>query len=225
MQLPLMPDRAMQVTVSSASEGGDLGQPLHSASFKRPPAQIQFSHRGCSAGIDHQLQTPLKLSVDVGSRTLYVATFQPEVCAGEQPTGQEQPLELTFQERYGSIRCHTWFGDNMLLVGFASGWWTQLALPNKSCVRRAVSAPAQNYGHAGQVLIVSTEVRQVGVELHSQCYCPAGGVQALALCPAQPRAAVASSAAIRVLALPEAAQADPSCSWHTSPRWPRLLTV
>ena len=44
---------------------------------------------------------------------------------GHVPTEEEQeeqrPVELTFQEHYGCIRTHLWFGDDMLLIGFASG--------------------------------------------------------------------------------------------------------
>lgn len=47
--------------------------------------------------------------------------LQGPVGEGRQPPREQQPVELTFQEHYGSIRSHLWFGDDMLLIGFASG--------------------------------------------------------------------------------------------------------
>lgn len=33
----------------------------------------------------------------------------------------EQPLELSFQEQYGTIERHIWFGDGYILVAFSTG--------------------------------------------------------------------------------------------------------
>jgi hypothetical protein len=31
------------------------------------------------------------------------------------------PLELTFQEQYGAMQRHLWFGDGFVMVGFRTG--------------------------------------------------------------------------------------------------------
>ena len=33
----------------------------------------------------------------------------------------EQPLELSFQDQYGDIERHLWFGDGYILLGFNTG--------------------------------------------------------------------------------------------------------
>ena len=33
----------------------------------------------------------------------------------------EQPLELSFQDQYGNIEKHLWFGDGYILLGFSTG--------------------------------------------------------------------------------------------------------
>ncbi len=33
----------------------------------------------------------------------------------------EQPLELSFQDQYGDIERHLWFGDGYMLLGFSTG--------------------------------------------------------------------------------------------------------
>lgn len=55
--------------------------------------------------------------------------------------------------------------------------------------------------HAGHILILSTALRQIGRELHSQCYCPNGGVRAMAVSGALAQAAIAGSGVIRLLEL------------------------
>ena len=32
------------------------------------------------------------------------------------------PVELSFQDRYGEILAHQWFGDGYIVLGFASGY-------------------------------------------------------------------------------------------------------
>lgn len=101
------------------NEAAEVGRPLplHSSSLKLQPLEIHFS----TEAQEKASSTAAKMSVDVGSRTLYIAALQGGAADGRQPQKEQQPVELTFQERYGSIRGHLWFGDDMLLIGFASG--------------------------------------------------------------------------------------------------------
>ena len=45
------------------------------------------------------------------------------VCMQLDAKGQplEQPLELSFQDQYGDIERHLWFGDGYVLLGFNTG--------------------------------------------------------------------------------------------------------
>ena len=66
----------------------------------------------------------------------------------------EQPLELSFQEQYGTIERHVWFGDGYILLAFSTG----------------------------TVLVVSTHVQEIHEEVHShQCFDT--GITDLAYCP------------------------------------------
>lgn len=66
----------------------------------------------------------------------------------------EQPLELSFQEQYGTIERHIWFGDGYILLAFSTG----------------------------TVLVVSTHVQEIHEEVHShQCFDT--GITDLAYCP------------------------------------------
>lgn len=42
----------------------------------------------------------------------------------------EQPLELSFQDQYGDIERHLWFGDGYILLGFSTG--TSTLTPHSS---------------------------------------------------------------------------------------------
>ena len=76
----------------------------------------------CIAGEHVQtLYTPASLcvpvqentySMNLGRKTLYVMQ-----CTEEK----DNPLELAFQDQYGAIEKHLWFGDGYILVGFKSG--------------------------------------------------------------------------------------------------------
>lgn len=50
------------------------------------------------------------------------------VCLQLDAKGQplEQPLELSFQDQYGDIERHLWFGDGYILLGFNTGHLQQL---------------------------------------------------------------------------------------------------
>eukprot|EP00899_Mesostigma_viride_P009995 jgi/Mesvir1/18998/Mv18958-RA.1 len=57
------------------------------------------------------------ISVNVGRACLYIHKL------GAGPNGAEQePIEMAFQEKYGKVQCHQWFGDGYILLGFQSGY-------------------------------------------------------------------------------------------------------
>lgn len=48
----------------------------------------------------------------VGKRTLYLYNL----------LNPENPIELAFQQRYGSIVSYKWYGDGYILIGFSGGF-------------------------------------------------------------------------------------------------------
>ena len=49
----------------------------------------------------------------------------------------EQPIELSFQESYGDIEQHLWFGEGYILIGFRTGVPSMVAGPSCSLVAAA----------------------------------------------------------------------------------------
>ncbi len=97
-----------------------------------------------------------------GKKTLYLFTLSNQASQGQlpaagQPSGaSERSLELAFQEHYGALVQHQWFGDGFIMLGF----------------------------RAGQVVVVSSHSREIREEIHSDkmlaslshmSYCPGGG--------------------------------------------------
>lgn len=39
----------------------------------------------------------------------------------------ENPVELAFQQRYGSIVAYKWFGDGYILIGFSQGYFIAIS--------------------------------------------------------------------------------------------------
>ena len=40
---------------------------------------------------------------------------------------RENPVELAFQQIYGSIVAYTWFGDGYVLIGFSQGYFVVIS--------------------------------------------------------------------------------------------------
>lgn len=69
----------------------------------------------------------LQISLVVGKRTLYLYNL----------LNPENPIELAFQQRYGSIVTYKWYGDGYILIGFSAGY----------------------------IIAISTHIKEVGEEL------------------------------------------------------------
>ena len=52
------------------------------------------------------------VSLVVGKKTLYLYNIN-------EP---DNPIELAFQPRYGSINAYKWFGDGYIMIGFSAGY-------------------------------------------------------------------------------------------------------
>lgn len=53
----------------------------------------------------------------MGKRTLYLYNL----------LDPENPIELAFQQHYGSIVTYKWFGDGYILLGFTSGYFIAIS--------------------------------------------------------------------------------------------------
>eukprot|EP01065_Artemidia_motanka_P034939 TRINITY_DN4291_c0_g1_i2.p1 TRINITY_DN4291_c0_g1~~TRINITY_DN4291_c0_g1_i2.p1 ORF type:complete len:1462 (+),score=461.23 TRINITY_DN4291_c0_g1_i2:98-4483(+) len=127
------------LTISNA-EGDTLDQ----AHMKHEPMQIQFSDMKTAQGRKGG-DAESTVSVNMGGKTLLLYSTN----------DQENPFELAFQQRYGSIVSYKWFGDGYILIGFSSGY----------------------------VVVISTHLKEIGQEVNSirvhrehlsdVTYCPA----------------------------------------------------
>lgn len=84
----------------------------------------------------------------------------------------DTPIELAFQEKYGGILRHAWYGDGYIIIGFQSG----------------------------QVVVVSTHNREMSEEVYSGCYLTSNLVD-IAVCSANNRAAIAGTRTVKVMEL------------------------
>ena len=57
------------------------------------------------------------VSLIVGGKTLYLFNLY----------DPENPIELAFQSRYGSIVAYNWFGDGYILIGFSHGYFVVIS--------------------------------------------------------------------------------------------------
>ena len=57
------------------------------------------------------------VSLIVGGKTLYLFNLY----------DPENPIELAFQSRYGSIIAYNWFGDGYILIGFSQGFFVVIS--------------------------------------------------------------------------------------------------
>jgi WD repeat-containing protein 19 len=71
------------------------------------------------------------VSLIVGGKTLYLFNLY----------DPENPIELAFQTRYGSIVAYHWFGDGYILLGFSAGFF----------------------------VVISTHMKEIGQELFQVC--------------------------------------------------------
>ncbi|XP_033222946.1 WD repeat-containing protein 19 isoform X2 [Belonocnema kinseyi] len=72
------------------------------------PSDVQFSEMK----MDHRVGGENTVSLIVGKTTLFLYNI----------LDLENPIELTFQKRYGRIVSYKWYGDGYILVGFEGGY-------------------------------------------------------------------------------------------------------
>jgi len=97
-------------TLSISNLDGDT---LRVATLRAEPQDIQF----CEMKQDERSNTENTVSLVVGGKTLYLFNLY----------DPENPIELAFQSRYGSIVAYKWFGDGYILIGFSAGYFVVIS--------------------------------------------------------------------------------------------------
>lgn len=97
------------ITVSNAE-----GDTLRQTSLRAEPSNIQFSEM---KGDERSSIGENTVSVNVGRQTLFLFNIN----------DPDNPIELAFQQRYGSIVSYKWFGDGYILIGFAQGYFVVIS--------------------------------------------------------------------------------------------------
>ncbi|CAH0629097.1 unnamed protein product [Chrysodeixis includens] len=107
----------------SLSINNSDGDTLRMISLRDAPNDLQFSEMKT----DERVSGENTISLVVGKRTLYLYNL----------LNPENPIELAFQQRYGSIVSYKWYGDGYILIGFSAGF----------------------------IIAISTHIKEVGEEL------------------------------------------------------------
>ncbi|CAK1578047.1 unnamed protein product [Parnassius mnemosyne] len=92
----------------SLSINNSDGDTLRMITLRDMPNDLQFSEMK----MDERVAGENTISLIVGKRTLYLYNL----------LNPENPIELAFQQRYGSIVSYKWYGDGYILIGFSAGY-------------------------------------------------------------------------------------------------------
>lgn len=88
---------------------GEDGTSQFALPLQSEPAQIQF-HESLSEDGEERVTT---VSIMLGRQTLYLwSSAEPE-----------NPIELEFQSKYGSLVGYRWFGEDKIMLGFSDGYF------------------------------------------------------------------------------------------------------
>ncbi|XP_063074275.1 WD repeat-containing protein 19 isoform X2 [Engraulis encrasicolus] len=108
-------------TITVSNHEGDT---IRQTSVRSDPADIQFSVMKTDERASPGEST---VSVAVGRKTLFLFNLN----------DPDNPIELAFQQRYGSIVSYRWYGDGYIMIGFSLGYF----------------------------VVISTHIREIGHEL------------------------------------------------------------
>lgn len=89
------------------------GDTLRIINLRAEPSQIAFS----DMKLDERINRDNTVSILVGKRTLFLYNL-------DDP---ENPVELAFQQKYGTVVKYTWFGDGYILLGFSAGYFIAIS--------------------------------------------------------------------------------------------------
>ncbi|XP_012413373.2 WD repeat-containing protein 19 [Trichechus manatus latirostris] len=84
------------------------GDTIRQTPVRSDPSDMQFSMMKTD---DRTSATESTISVVVGKKTLFLFNLN-------EP---DSPIDLEFQQRYGTIVCYSWYGDGYIMIGFSCG--------------------------------------------------------------------------------------------------------
>ncbi|CAN2388495.1 WD repeat-containing protein [Pristimantis euphronides] len=90
------------------------GDTIRQTSVRMEPSDIQFSVMKTDERASPGEST---VSVVVGKKTLFLFNLN----------DPDNPIELAFQQRYGSIVSHRWYGDGYIMIGFSLGFFVVIS--------------------------------------------------------------------------------------------------
>nr|XP_054756020.1 WD repeat-containing protein 19-like isoform X1 [Lytechinus pictus] len=94
-------------TITVSNEDGDT---IATTGVRLDPSDIQFSEMKVDERTSSGEST---ISVIVGKKTLFLYNLD----------DRDNPIELAFQQRYGSVVAYTWYGDGYIMLGFSNGYF------------------------------------------------------------------------------------------------------
>ncbi|XP_072476603.1 WD repeat-containing protein 19 isoform X3 [Notamacropus eugenii] len=84
------------------------GDTIRQTPVRSEPSDMQFSTMKTD---DRNSASESTISVVVGKKTLFLFNLN----------DPDSPIDLEFQQRYGSIVCYSWYGDGYIMIGFSRG--------------------------------------------------------------------------------------------------------
>ncbi|PIO34689.1 hypothetical protein AB205_0127680, partial [Aquarana catesbeiana] len=90
------------------------GDTIRQTSVRMEPSDIQFSVMKTD---ERSSQGESTVSVVVGKKTLFLFNLN----------DPDNPIELAFQQRYGAIVAHKWYGDGYIMIGFSLGFFVVIS--------------------------------------------------------------------------------------------------
>jgi len=137
------------------------GEMVEQAELKYDPVDIQFAQQKTDSRSRGKVEEHENtVSVNMGGRTIYLYNL-------DDP---DNPVELAFQARYGSIVTYRWFGDGYMMIGFSEGY----------------------------LVVISTHMKEIGEELFSGWF-HKDQLDDIAFSPIMQRAATAGGSQIKVI--------------------------
>ncbi|GFR90645.1 WD repeat-containing protein 19-like [Elysia marginata] len=98
-------------TISISNADGDT---LRQTQLRAEPSDVDFSEM---KGDERSSIGENTVSVNIGKKTLFLFNIN----------DPDNPIELAFQQRYGSIVAYKWFGDGYILIGFSQGYFVVIS--------------------------------------------------------------------------------------------------
>eukprot|EP01116_Phalansterium_solitarium_P013666 TRINITY_DN3106_c0_g1_i10.p2 TRINITY_DN3106_c0_g1~~TRINITY_DN3106_c0_g1_i10.p2 ORF type:complete len:1339 (+),score=616.68 TRINITY_DN3106_c0_g1_i10:197-4213(+) len=115
-----------QITVTTHE-----GEPVEQTVVKSEPLDIMFSEMKADK---KSQKTESTISLNLGRKTIYLYNL----------TDRDNPIELAFQPKYGTITAYRWFGDGYMMLGFSEGYFVVISTHMKEIGQELFSSKLFN---------------------------------------------------------------------------------